>query len=532
MSFSVARPVVLYLLVLIIPFVIHAVYRYRHLVNTMISSRVVLVKRKFAARIIFISLSFAMLIVACAGVSWGTVAVPVQKNGNALSLVFDISYSMNADDAPGRMTRLESAKSYASELLDRMPGTSVSVVIAKGDGAVVVPLTDDRETVQGMLRVLSPSMMTSVGPSLGAGIEAAIASFPQQSAVAGRIWLFTDGDETDSSLVPALNDAVRYGIPVAIIGFGSERETEVIAGDGTTRVRTALRSQSLEKTVAAVQRKNMLDSSSSLPSVIYIDASQVGSAYALLSTLPDKTAQEEGGTNVAYEVQSVDRNSLFILLAIVFFIMSYAFSEFTYPGKKAKAVAAVSLVLLLSSCSERFDAGTKLLEGSIQWNRKNYQQAVAHYLEVGDIATETNDTELTDYALFGLATTYMMQDESEAALRRFNAISQDAPDSIKFAVLYNSGIVAHQNGDYQRAASYFRDALRIDSSSIDAKINLELSLRQSVSQSNAAESELTPVSTNTDSDVLEQALYSIIRENEQKQWKSQQQSPSTTAADY
>lgn len=199
-----------------------------------------------------------MLVVACAGVSWGTIAVPVQKNGNAVSLVFDISYSMNADDAPGGMTRLESAKSYASELLERMPGTSVSVVIAKGDGAVIVPLTDDRETVLGMLHVLSPSMMTSVGTSLGAGIEAAIASFPQQSSVAGRIWLFTDGDETDSSLSSALNNAVRYGIPVAIVGFGSERETEVLAGDGTTRVRTALRSQSLEKTVSSVQKKTCL----------------------------------------------------------------------------------------------------------------------------------------------------------------------------------------------------------------------------------------------------------------------------------
>ena len=532
MNFSVAHPLVLYFLILILPFVVYSIHRYRHLVKTITPSRLTLIRRKFAARIIFISLSFVMLVVACAGVSWGTIAVPVQKNGNAVSLVFDISYSMNADDAPGGMTRLESAKSYASELLERMPGTSVSVVIAKGDGAVIVPLTDDRETVLGMLHVLSPSMMTSVGTSLGAGIEAAIASFPQQSSVAGRIWLFTDGDETDSSLSSALNNAVRYGIPVAIVGFGSERETEVLAGDGTTRVRTALRSQSLEKTVSSVQKKNMLDSSTSLPSVIYIDASQVGSAYALLNTLPDKTTQEESGANVAYEVQTVDRNSLFILLAIVFFILSYTFSEFTFPGKKQSTLAAVSLVLLLSGCSERFKAGTKLLEGSIQWSRENYQQAVAHYLEVGDIASETNDTELMDYALYGLATTYLMQDESEAALRRFNAISADAPESIKFAVLYNSGIVAHQNGDYQRAASFFRDALRIDSSSIDAKINLELSLRQSVSQANAAESELTPVSTNSDSDVLEQALYTIIRENEQKQWKSQQQSPSTTAADY
>lgn len=53
-----------------------------------------------------------MLILAFAGFSWGTYLEPVQKSGTAVSLVFDISYSMNAEDAPGGMTRLEAVKIF------------------------------------------------------------------------------------------------------------------------------------------------------------------------------------------------------------------------------------------------------------------------------------------------------------------------------------------------------------------------------------------------------------------------------------
>lgn len=518
MNFSIERPTVLYLLVVLIPFVFYSVAKYRHFVKTMGAKKTAHVKRRFALKLSCISLSLASLIISFSGISWGTVSLPVQKNGTAVSLVFDISYSMTANDAPGGMTRLESAKSFALELLDRIPGASVSVVIAKGDGSVIVPLTDDRETVKGMISVLSPGMMTSVGTSLGSGIEATIASFPRQSQFAGHVWLFTDGDETDASLSQALTNAGRYGIPVAIIGFGSERESEVLAGDGSTKVRTALRSQALEKLVSQSH------------SALYVDASEMGSAYLLLRTL--NSGNQESDTNVTYEIQTVERSYMFILLAILFFIASYIFSEFTLPKKGQLLLAGAATVILLTGCSERFDAGKRLLEGSVQWNRKNYPNAVAQYLIAGDIARECEDEELADYALFGLATTYLMQDESEAALRRYGAISSDAPDTIKFAVLYNSGIIAHQNGDYQKAASYFRDALRIDSTSIDAKINLELSLQSAVTQSKSQEQTLTPVSENSESEVLEQALYSVIRENEQKLWKSQQQSVQSTAADY
>ena len=85
-----------------------------------------------------------MIICALAGISWGANLIPVQKNGKAVSMVFDISYSMEAQDAPESMTRLEAAANYAKEILKKIPDVRVSVVLSKGKGTIAIPLTEDK----------------------------------------------------------------------------------------------------------------------------------------------------------------------------------------------------------------------------------------------------------------------------------------------------------------------------------------------------------------------------------------------------
>ena len=176
--------------------------------------------------------AWCCLVLAVAGISWGSVSTPVQKNGKSCAFVFDISYSMTANDAPNSLTRLEASAEYARMLMTHMDGISISCILAKGDGVIAIPQTEDFASIYSLLDIISPSMMSSQGSSLGKGIEAALKSFPSASSKAPVIFLFTDGDETDSGLQTALNKAVRYGVQVCIIGFGSVQETEVTAGDG------------------------------------------------------------------------------------------------------------------------------------------------------------------------------------------------------------------------------------------------------------------------------------------------------------
>ena len=119
-------------------------------------------------------------------------------------------------------------------------------------------------------------------------------------------------------------------------------------------------------------------------------------------------------------------------------------------------------------------------------------------------------------------------------LPRFDQIAPDAPDNIRFALYYNSGIIAHRNGNFKGAAQLFKQALEIDSGNINAKINLELSMQEDVIQSRSKSSQMSPVAENQEEpSALESAIYSVLRENDQKQWKNRQQdSAESSALDY
>lgn len=541
MNFNVNYPAAFYLFIPLAISVFFVIHKFLNLKKVLTEKNQIAQGSFFSNRIvycfwfktIFRILSAIAVICAGAGISWGTDTMPVQKNGRAVSFVFDISYSMEARDAPGGITRLNAATVYAKGLMDHLDGSKISIVLAKGDGTLAVPLTDDYNFIRTAIDNLSPKLMTAAGSSLGSGIKAAVSSFPEQSSEASFIVLFTDCEETDSTLLASLTESARSGIPVVIVGFGSERESEIVAGDGETKIKTALRSSDMEKLISVIKKKNTspLRSSMLTPACEYIDASEMGSATKILNLISANTK----GTIVSYEIQLIKRHKLFIILAVIFFLCSIFFGELNLSDSRKKILHGTALtgcIFFFTGCTPRFDNGVKILQGKLDWSKGNYQQATANFLDAATDADSTHDTLVYEYSVYGIGSTYLMQGEYDAAMDKFNRIYEGASDKIKYAILYNSGIIAHRNGDFETAAKFFRDALLIDGNSTNAKINLELSLREKSSHANEGSTEITPLSESHEDQTLENALYSILKEGEQQQWKSQQKDSEKTSQDY
>jgi Ca-activated chloride channel homolog len=553
MFFACERPYAFYGLILLLPAILISINRYRKIIRQSKKitgaeayvpngKRTAHLSRIIILRTVLRSAAWVMLVFAYAGFSWGTYEVPVQKSGSAVSFVFDISYSMNADDAPGGLTRLHAAAKYADMLLSRMGGVSVSVVLAKGDGVIVVPLTEDTEVVQSLLGTLSSDLMTAAGTSLGKGIEAALRSFPSDSAQAERIWVFTDGDETDGQLTGALEDCIKFGVSVSLIGFGTEREVEVTTGDGKTKAATALRSARMKKAAAQVTKLGYGINSDT--SVKYIDATEAGSALELLHPLQaDAPADSENLSAVSYEVRPVERYSLFLILALVFFVVSFVVAEFAPENRRKIMHKNMVLTVMLcmspfffTSCSSgRVGNAKEILRSSWAWYQKKYRSAIAGFLRAEENAYQENDKVTVQYAQYNLAATYIMQGEYNVAAGCLKRITPDAPPQVMYAAYYNCGIIAYRNGNYSEAVDFFRNALKVDNSKIEAKENLEIARhQQTAKEAHGRESELIPVTEN-DSDIstVESAVFQRIRENDEKQWKnSEPEQKSESASDY
>ncbi len=539
----IRQPYHLVLLLALIPAAVTAWVRYKRLTKSMVQvnytgkrSRSLSLKTRLVARIINWSLAYACVIIALCDPVWGTRQVPVHTNGSAVSFVFDISYSMMAEDVadlPG-VTRLEAAQTYATSLLDHLEGTSISTVIAKGSGVTAVPLTEDQVPTRSLISQLSPAMITAAGSNLGSGIETAIKSFPLQSNYRQTIVLFTDGDETtNSNLQKAAIDAAKYGITVIFAGFGSETESTVLAGDGKTTVQTALRSELLSSVVEAAKEELPLTHTQL---VWYIPAYQTGSAAAIVKLI---SGNGPNSTQTGYRVEDIEQYRTFLLLALLFFIAGFLFSELHIPESKSGHTAKTAVLLmsvllpLLDGCTASLNQRMSVLNSTRLWHQKQYQKATAGFLSVLEDAQQTNDTATAQYGLYGLATTYVMQNEQDSALERFKEIVPDAPNEILFAAAYNAGIIEYQKGNFEQAAYCFKTALLQDSTSVDAKINLELSLRQNTTSKNEAKQEMIPVSESEHEAALNDVIFSVIKESEQNRWISPEtQTESNQVLDY
>ena len=473
---------------------------------------------------------FAFLLLARAGLTWGTYLVTVQKSGHSVAMVFDISHSMMATDCPGNTTRLNAASLYAKKLLSKMEGTPVAVVLAKGDGVAAIPLTDDSSMVESLLDVMSPNLMTVPGSSIGRGILKAKETFQTNFSSAGRIWVFTDGEETDSQLTPALLECQKAGIPVTFIGFGSVLESPVLTGDGKTTVMTALRRDRIETSISEAAAKfNFFNYRENL---IYIDSMEKGSAVQLLNQLRFGPTEN---LITSYEIKPVPRYKLFLSIAAIFLILSYITTEFNFQRffggvKKATAKTSVALILLiLSGCSSQT---TEILKGTVSFQQKKYRHSVSCFMKASENAAANENHINQSFALYDLGTAYIMLGEDSAALEQFKNISDEAPANVRYSAFYNAGVLAWRNSDFEEARDYFKKALEIDSSKIDAKINLELSMQQAQAKGHQNQSNQIQASQEESSPQnLEKAVFEHIKENDQKQWKNSETKDSSNLAE-
>ena len=195
------------------------------------------------------------------------------------------------------------------------------------------------------------------------------------------------------------------------------------------------------------------------------------------------------------------------------------------------AFAATLVLAIFTGCSSET---AEILKGTVSYHKKNYRSAVASFTQAADSATEKNNEIFLNFALYDLGTAYTMLGENESAMEKFNSIAEDAPDSVRYAAFYNAGVIAHRNSDFDEAQKYFRKALEINSSSIEAKINFELSMAQVSMKGKQNESQAIQASqpqTEENPQDMEKAIFQHIKENDQKQWKNSESSSDVNLAE-
>jgi Ca-activated chloride channel family protein len=167
--------------------------------------------------IIIISIIF--LLIAAADPQVGTRIENVKQTGIDIYLLMDVSLSMQAQDI--KPSRLEKAKFEISNLIQKLEGDRIGLIVFAGEPFIQFPLTTDYSAANLFLSAADVSTVPEQGTAIAAAINLANKSFDYSSKTEKAIVIFTDGEDHEGNLQDAINDAKKNNILIYAIGLGS-----------------------------------------------------------------------------------------------------------------------------------------------------------------------------------------------------------------------------------------------------------------------------------------------------------------------
>jgi len=461
--------------------------------------------KKQRASVLFFRVFIAFAIIALAGPRWGT-GITVSEYRRGLDVVFaiDVSRSMDIRDTQaGTQTRLERGISIARNSLNAVSGARYAAAIGRGSGFLAVPLTWDNEASLSFLDALDGYSMTGRSTNLEVLVETAANAFQISSPARKVIVLISDGESLAGVLRNAVNRCAMEGIIINAVALGSDEGRPVPADPARPQTQVDFSRRDAAAMRMAAERTGG----------VYIDGGNEDAAGILSGHLLSISAETSPGSSKS---ESKERRTLFIILAII----AYAASKFIYRLPRFLLVSIIALAFIFSSCSQ---GKLLLLEANYLNSQGRHDEAIVPYLKA------LGHEEAAPYAEYGLGLAFYSLDDVNAALLRYDNsqkmlmnYSSAEHRELRYRNNYNSGIVFFEEGDFQSAASAFREALRADSRRIDAKINLELSLL-SITRDTGSDNNDTRQENES-----REILFDFIRQQEEHYWKSREWTPEET----
>lgn len=154
--------------------------------------------------------------IGLAGISWTKVPTDMFESTQKTVFVVDQSLSMYATDIkPNRQTQL---KQTVRDILEQTKEGDIALVAFAGEGFVISPFSQDRETVTHFLLALDPIIMPMYGSNLSSGIETALSLNQDTSTPLHLIILTDDLSEQDKQQIPSLLKGMNTQLDVIAVG--------------------------------------------------------------------------------------------------------------------------------------------------------------------------------------------------------------------------------------------------------------------------------------------------------------------------
>ena len=288
-------------------------------------------------------LALALIIISLARPQWGTEVQTVQQEGLQVMVALDVSQSMLAQDI--KPDRLERAKLEISDLMDRLNGDEIGLVLFSGAAFVQFPLTSDYNTARMYLDSANPNVISRPGTAIGDAIRTAVSAFDETLDSQKVLIVISDGEDSETDPVAAAREAADQGILIYTIGFGTPQGEPVPETDQFGNV-TGYKKDAQGNVVISKLDENTLQQVAQIGGGQYFragaDASELDRLLAEMDTLQKAKLESRFNTRM------IERYQGFLLVAFLALVIAELIPdrvrEKRAKVKKSSAAASQSVM--------------------------------------------------------------------------------------------------------------------------------------------------------------------------------------------
>lgn len=166
-------------------------------------------------------LSLIFLVLALSNPQLSETPKKIKREGVDLIIALDISKSMLAEDE--KPSRLAKSKQFISQLIDKLAGDRVGMIIFAGNAYLQVPLTSDYRAAKSLLKTVSTDLAPTQGTAIAEAIRLAEKSFPEGQTQFKTLLIISDGENHEGDALEAAEEAAAKGLIVHTMGIGTLR---------------------------------------------------------------------------------------------------------------------------------------------------------------------------------------------------------------------------------------------------------------------------------------------------------------------
>jgi tetratricopeptide (TPR) repeat protein len=394
----------------------------------------------------------------------GTRLEEVKREGIDLFVALDVSLSMKSEDV--RPSRLEKAKRDVSELLRRLSGDRVGLVVFAGEAYVQFPLTADYSAADLFLSAVDVDAVPVPGTMIGNAITLALKSFSADVPTQKAIVVVSDGENTEGDVLGALEDAKKAGVRIYAVGMGTPAGGPIpVYGPGGGR--QDYKRDQANSIVLSKLDESMLQQIAVSTGGSYHRASSGGNEIDdIFRELSSLQKVEFGAKQVTgYE----SRYQYPLAAALLFLLVEVLLSaRRTRWFARIKRLIPAGVALLLCALPIRSMAQT--VGGHIREGNHTYETGKFNDAEVSYRKALEKDPKSVP-AQFNLGDAQYKQQRFEESARSFHDASAAATPSDQAAACYNLGNTLFKSNQFAESAEAYRRALKLNPSDDDARYN-------------------------------------------------------------